>query len=128
MQSTIPGAGLGLFIERFVSAGTIIGQYTGVTRQAAGHTRTAYDLQVSGGRIVDASDPENSSLFRYANHKPRKTANVRFSNATDGTFENACRTIITTKDINGSRTNPKEIFINYGPSGAAFARKRASEA
>lgn len=81
--STIPGAGLGLFaIKRYEPAEDIV-EYTGeiigpaevLTRYALGTRHSAYIMQVSGKRYIDAHDPDRSSMARYANDGRRESRN-----------------------------------------------------
>ena len=74
-QSTIEGAGRGLFVERNIPRGANIGEYTGKT-VSSGSRHKDYDMLLSGGRKIDGSDPLKSSVMRYANHKPFAQANA----------------------------------------------------
>jgi hypothetical protein len=111
--STIPNSGKGLFTERNLAKGAPIGEYTGVTRPASA-PRTSYDMGLTHGRKVDASDPLKSSVMRYANHKPRSSANARIMDQSRGTAANGCTMIRAAKPIRATKNSPTEIFTNYG--------------
>lgn len=114
MDSNIPNGGKGLFTERSLPSNYDIGEYVGVTRRYVTDAGTPYDLMLRGGRVVDASDPLQSSILRYCNHKPFSRSNVRIVDRDMGTSHKGYRIYRTRKCIRASRDNPVELFVCYG--------------
>ena len=113
MKSTIDDAGKGLFVTKNIPAGANLGEFTGRTRPASAPW-TPYDLALNNGRKVDASDPLQSSVLRFANHKPFAEANAMIVDRDRGTARNGCRMIRSRRAIKATPKEPKEVFIDYG--------------
>lgn len=66
--------GLGLFLTRLVPTGTEIGEYTGQVLTAEAMEAkypegdAHYLFHVNDNYMIDASDPDQSSVMRYVNH------------------------------------------------------------
>ena len=97
MNSTLPGAGKGLFLEKHVPANALIGQYTG-KREAVNAPNTPYTMALDRWHKVNASDPLKSSVMRYINHKGHSTANAKIVGGAalqNSAGQVACRAIRT---------------------------------
>lgn len=108
LESTLPGAGLGLFSARGHSAGQIVGRYTGKRLQSnAGEDALAgpYLLAISAHEYIDAA-ASNTNPTRYINDGcSADLNNARLECRTDGTvyvtMTAACRP-------------GEEILMSYG--------------
>jgi hypothetical protein len=111
--SCIPNAGLGVYSERTVHVGELLGQYEGQRLTTAEYyERMAHDprawlyvLMLEEGDstiFIDASDPEHANWTRFINEPPyRCQPNVEF------TKRGGIRAI---RRI----TRDSELFLNYG--------------
>jgi len=101
-------AGQGLFTDHDIAKRSTIGAYTGKLLTAAEKEArypkndARYVFQLSANRFIDASDANLSSIARFANHKPRKSANAEI---------NQRGNVRATKRI----PEGNEIFVTYGP-------------
>lgn len=71
-DSTIPGAGKGLFATKYIKEHTVIGRYWGETINVKSEDnipedRVAYCVQLHPKHFIDATNPDYSSMVRYAN-------------------------------------------------------------
>ena len=83
-QSTIPNAGLGLFLMENAKEGDRVAIFSGdvLTAQQSSKSSSAYRLQINKNTILDARN-KNHAVGRYMNDGPRanRPANVRYSAA-----------------------------------------------
>lgn len=105
-ESTIKGAGLGLFANEDIYIGENISRYWGnVTDKSAFDINSVYLLSIGKGRYIDAKDQLDCPA-RYAND----SLNAKTTNAI---FIHTSRTyvyMVATKDIKKG----EEIFVDYG--------------
>lgn len=116
-QSTIPGAGLGLFMLEEAKAGDRVAVYTGtpLTAAEAAHSTSPYLFQVNKNLVLDAQDPTHAN-GRYINDGAvaGREVNARFG---------AARFAVTCKEtgrpyvsVRATRTIPAgtEVLASYG--------------
>ena len=126
MPSTT-GNGRGLFTERRLGNNVNVGAFTGIVKPLNGDFDKKHSVVLpSQGRVVDGSIPLRSSVLSFSKYKTAQGANAGFSRRIDGTGDNLCREVNTTKVVDGTRQNPKEIFLNY--SEATVQRAKANNA
>jgi SET domain-containing protein len=106
--STIPNGGTGLFAYRDIPKDKVIIEYKGeiiskreLDRRYPNETDARYVLKLGKDKYIDASDTSKSNMARYANHKPKKSANAIFT--TRGNIKSI-------KPIKAGQ----EIFLYYG--------------
>lgn len=117
-ESTIPGAGLGVFIYKSVRAETHLMDYTGVVRsneelhaayEEAG-TRSYYKISIDNENSMDGRSTI-CGLGRYVNHNPDPSqVNVYFQYDPEMLHYR----IIASKDIIVPVGGEAELFIDYG--------------
>lgn len=115
-DSTLDGAGKGLFAARKFKKHENIVQYTGkVTDQSKADQDSEYRLEAltrgkdGERREIDGKDPTNSSVARYANTKTRKVGN-------NSAFTSRGKKGQVFPFLKASRAIKKgsEIFADYG--------------
>ena len=129
MTSTVNGIGNGLFAVKKFTPGEKIVPYTGdllteaevdarypvtASRREAGLGQ--YVLESRRGTFIDARSTA-SDVGRYANHATGRRVNARLAlmhHTQDGHAEGFA-VLRATRNINGTKENPVEIFIDYGP-------------
>lgn len=111
-QSSIPGAGLGVFASRHIAAGTVLGMYIGEVISAAElddrYTRKGfapYVLSAAGTRYVDCA--LRRCMMSMINHQPLSRANAKFQ---ESSVSSRWPTVVTTRDIAAG----EEVFVHYG--------------
>jgi len=113
-SSTIQGAGKGLFYvgKQNFPKGKKIVDYSAKTITRSAHPTSAYDLQVSEGRYLNADDPSNY-VGRYINdgRNPRIN-NVRFTKGTR-IYEKNNRFVVPIYSTKVIKPNT-ELFMPYG--------------
>lgn len=113
-ESTIPGAGLGVFARTAWVKGALMGHYEGENLTQAEftarypHGASGYVYRVHANLSIDARDPALSNFARYINSpaktsSPRRSANTKFGNKA----ELRAKTNIRVGD---------ELLIGYGDS------------
>ena len=120
-QSTIPGAGIGLFAKSDLPIGWMIGAYTGQRKPMSDGPGGPYEFMVkgAGGYIVDGQLPSRSSILRYVNHKDETEANVMFQQmSTIGLVA------FTTKSVSAG----SELFASYGEDAQAVIEASGAQA
>jgi len=117
-DSSVPGAGSGLFAYKTFEKYTQLLRYGGVRRTRA-EVKEIYDpdekdkarknkegwkymLELSGDRFIDASDSNRSNVARYINHSRRALVNCEFTQ--NGMVQ-------TTRRIQAG----EELFLSYSP-------------
>jgi hypothetical protein len=110
--STIPGAGLGLFVAEDLEDGAIVGEYWGPLVRKSKCKNLVYafnvkdlayrvhqQLKLRGARadeadpyVIDASDPLRSSALRFVNvNDEKRKSNCRFTNLFDDRLDGLSR-------------------------------------
>ena len=112
-QSTIPGAGLGLFTRRAISKGALIAEYKGKISswKEAAHQNggNGYIYYVKRDHVIDAL-PRPKALARYANDAQGMIKVKGVTNNSDY-VEDGLRVYIESKKDIPANT---EIFVGYG--------------
>lgn len=104
-KSTVPGAGLGLFVTKPRKKGERITEYSGkrvVSRDP--NYGGPYVLETSNYHFIDASKTNVDGLGRYINHQPERKANTKF------VVHRGKANMDTTKAVK----KDKELFVPYG--------------
>lgn len=120
--SGIEGAGQGLFATKKFKPGEDISYYTGdiLTNKQEKHryptANPVYVLQSRDNKNIDAR-ATSTHVARYANHKTLSRANAKIANIASDKWghDEGFAKIKAQKQINGTPSDPKEIFIYYGP-------------
>jgi hypothetical protein len=116
------GAGRGLFAVKEFKMGEYIALYTGdvlsdgeVAERYTNEASKTYVLETKAGKNVDARSTR-THVGRYANHKPQSQANAALTKPGAGTWadEHHFGLVKALKRIQGSKAEPREIFVNYG--------------
>ena len=122
--STIPGAGMGLFLTEPARKGERLARYSGdpLTAAEAARSQSRYLLKVNRNLVLDASSPTHMCA-RYINDGPHsaRPSNARFAKGhrayKDKQTGRLCVSVFASKSINaGSGSNAVEIFTYYGRS------------
>jgi hypothetical protein len=96
-----PIAGLGLFALRAFAPGERLAAYSGVFTHRppapAADDGRIYGLEISPGRWLDGSSPDN--LGRYANHSCAPNAELTWTEAPEGAWLRATRPIAVAEEI-----------------------------
>ena len=116
-ESTIEGAGLGLFVMESVEVGERIAIYSGkeLDKLHALFSNSKYLVQISKNVFLDAQD-DTFGLGKYINcgRRSKKKVNSRFGSKTTYNFDAVTGikwiSVISTKKIKKG----DEVFINYG--------------
>jgi SET domain-containing protein len=105
-QSSIPGAGKGVFATRDIEQGVTIGEYTGELvnmSEIREHGKYAWSLR--NGQAVDAVDPEKSNWLRYINdHRTEEGNNLAIYEHDNKVYYQTKRPI----------KKGSELFVSYG--------------
>ena len=116
-ESSIVGAGLGLFATAFIKSGSRITKYSGVpiTKEEAAASKSSYLLYVNNNCVLDASD-KGHMAGRYANDATQagRPVNARFGSSlrfyTCKHTGRKYKSIFAAKDIHPG----EEILPDYG--------------
>jgi len=107
-QSTISGAGKGVFTTCDIDEGVTIGEYTGELvdmSKIQEHGKYAWSLK--NGQAVDAIDPEKSNWLRYINdHRTEEGNNLSMYERDNRVYYQTNRPI----------KKGSELFVSYGES------------
>ena len=114
--SSIPGAGTGLWTVRNWKRGDKIVQYHGEIltdaeldeRYGPGDVTAPYTVEEKKNKHIDAAC--NRSTAAFINHQPNARANTRFAVSRNP----PAVWIVATKNIQATKDEPRELFINYG--------------
>jgi hypothetical protein len=105
-QSSIPGAGKGVFATRDIDEGVTIGEYTGervdLTKMSE---KGKYAWSLRNGQAVDAIDPAKSNWLRYINDNRTEEGNNL------SVYEDDNRVYYRT---NKPIKKGSELFVSYG--------------
>ena len=121
-ESTIAGAGKGLFTRRKISDGVVVAEYKGRIMLAKSHKDHTYCCELKPDVHLNASDEKYASLARFINdpraihrgpinnkkgEKSRaRKANLRFAR------DRGRVVLISTQKIPAK----SELFVDYGPA------------
>ena len=120
-DSTIPGAGKGLFAHRRLDKGITIDLYCGtctrddqhLASDARDYVLRTKDQDPDSWYFIDAK-PTQSCVSRYINNQPTNKTNCEFRNLAPSQANGLTHThvvVVTKKTI----PKGKELFIDYGP-------------
>ena len=119
-QSSLPGAGKGLFTKKFIPKGTCIVEYKGkltTWKEVENQDDNGYLFYINQHKVVDARPYENT-LGRYANDAMGMAQVKGLRNNSKYIIDSDRVFIESTKDISAG----SEIFVKY--SGGYWKRVR----
>lgn len=119
--SSIPDAGLGLFLCESVKEGDRVAVYTGTELNLIERVLSSseYVLKISNNVYLDSKDSRHCT-GRYINCSRRSglVPNVRFAAGTTYNYDPTTKlkwiSIFADRDIKASSSNPVELLIDYG--------------
>ena len=119
--SSIPGAGLGLFLCEPVKEGDRVAVYSGDELNYIEQllSRSNYLFKVSKNVYLDSSDMRHcSGRFINCSRRSRLVPNVRFVAGTRYNYDVSTKlkwiSIFAERNIEASMSNPVELLVDYG--------------
>ena len=120
--SSIPGAGLGLFLIQNVRKHQRIAVYTGkeLSSDQVSQSSSQYIVRISKNVFLDGNGLHEQGLGKYINcgWKSKRTINARLASGTTYNFNKKFNvkwiSVFATRNIQASVEHPVEILINYG--------------